>query len=165
MNDHDGTRARSDAAFEYSRIEIVSFWTDVGENRLCAQGAYGAASGDERKRGHEHFVAGANSTGAKCEDQRVGAGGESRAVSNTAEIGDFRFQSGAFAAEDKLLRSEYALDGGSNLTANDSELGREIELRHRLRGRVGLRMAAHVVVNGIQYTRGRCRVDFSAWRI
>jgi hypothetical protein len=53
-------------------------------------------------------------------------------VSGAAQTGDLRFEGGAFAAEDKLLRRQHALDCDSNFAANGSELRSEVKLWHGL---------------------------------
>jgi len=53
-------------------------------------------------------------------------------VSDAAELGDFLFERGAFAAEDKLLRGHHALDGRSNLGTDHRVLRGKIKLRHGL---------------------------------
>jgi hypothetical protein len=61
-------------------------------------------------------------------------------VSDAAELGDFFFESGAFAAQNKLLRGHHAFDSRSNLGAHSGVLRGEIELRDRLKTRGNLRV-------------------------
>jgi len=138
MNDDDSARARCDAAFEFGGIEVVRVWADVGENRLGAESADGASSGYEGEGREDDFIAGLNAAGAQGQNQRVGSGSEADAVSNAAELGDFFFQRGALAAQNKLLRGHDALDGGADFRADGGVLGAEIELGNGLKKGIGL---------------------------
>ncbi len=62
-------------------------------------------------------------------------------MSDAAELGDFFFEGGAFAAQDKLLRGHHALDGRSNLSTDRCVLRGKIKLRHGLQrvSKFGLR--------------------------
>ena len=138
MDDHDGAGVRRDAAGEFRRIEVVSVGANVGENGFRAEGADGAARGNEGEGREEDFVTGLNTAGAQGQDQGVRAGSEADAVSDATELGDFLFQRGAFAAQDELLRDHHAVDGGANLGADGGVLCGEIELRNGLGERIGL---------------------------
>ena len=60
-----------------------------------------------------------------------------------AELRDFLFERGAFAAQNELLRRKNSFDRGSNLRPNRRVLCREIELRHRVKQRSGFLLRAH----------------------
>jgi hypothetical protein len=64
-------------------------------------------------------------------------------VGHSAPFGDLLFERGAFLAQDKLLRSEDAFDGRSNLAANCRVLRGEIELGHWLRLKGDLWLCGH----------------------
>src|SRR5207302_11118407 len=121
---------RSDAAFEFGGINVVSVRANVRENGFRAQRTDGASSGYKSERREEHFVARLNAARAQSQNQSVCSRSNADAVSDSAELGDFFFQRGAFAAQDELLRWHHALDGRSNLVADGSVLCGEIQLRH-----------------------------------
>src|SRR5438093_9868951 len=50
MDDDDGSRARSDAAFEFGGINVVNVRANVRENRLRAESADGASRSHKCKR-------------------------------------------------------------------------------------------------------------------
>jgi len=143
MHGNDGAGARRHTALEFRRIEVVSFRANVGKNRLCSQCAYGAACGDKRRCGQEYFVACLDTTSAQGENERVGAGSDSRAVSHATEQGNFSLERRAFASEHKLLGRQHAFDGGANLCANRRILDGQIKLRNGLGRSIGLRVRAH----------------------
>ena len=132
MHGDDRARPRCDAALEIGRVEVVGVRANVREDWFGAESAYGTAGGDESEWRNEHFIAGLNAACTQREDQGVCAGGDTNAVGDAAELCDFLFERGAFATQDKLLRRENAVDGGSNLRAYGGELRREVELRYRV---------------------------------
>src|SRR5207249_12167654 len=80
MDDDDGPRARSDAAFEFGGINVVSVRANVRENRLRAESADGASRSHKCKRWHEHFVARLNTARAQSQTQSVRSGSNADAV-------------------------------------------------------------------------------------
>src|SRR2546425_5400849 len=140
MDDDDSASSRSHAAFDVGGIHVVRVRADVGENGLGAKSADGATRGHKSERREKDFVAGLNTARAQGQNQRVRSGSQADALSDAAELGDFFFQRGAFASQDKLLRGHDALDGCSNLTTYGGVLRREIELRHGIEGGGNLSM-------------------------
>src|SRR5882757_10275070 len=134
MNNDDGASARSHPATELRRVDIVGGGINVREYRLGAQCTYGTAGGHKGERRKNHFVANADAAGAQGENESIGAGTYADTVRNTAKARDLFFQRSAFAPQDKLLRSEHALDRVANFPANDSELRGQIKLRDRTVG-------------------------------
>src|SRR6266481_5685497 len=103
MDDDDGASSRRYAAPELGGIDIVGIRPDVSENGLCAKSADGASRGHKCERREEDFVTSLNTARAQGQDQRIRSGSNSDTVSDAAEFGDFFFQRGAFAPQDKLL--------------------------------------------------------------
>jgi len=136
-------RVRGDAAFQLRWVNVVSLRAAVGENRRCAERAYGTSGGHKSGCRQQHFVASPHAARAQSQNQRICAGGDACAVCDTAEPGDFRFEGFAFPPEHKMLLRQNALYGGSNLRANGRILNGKIELRNRFNGRIRLRMRAH----------------------
>ena len=140
MDDHDGASSRCHAAFEFGGIDVVGVRADIGENGLGAKSAHGATRGHKSERREKDFAAGPNTARSQGQNQGVRSGSQADAVSDATELGDFFFQRGAFAPQDKLLRGHHAFDRSSNFTADGCVLHREIELRHGIEGGGNLRM-------------------------
>ena len=83
-------------------------------------------------------MAGLHAAGAQSQNQRVGAGSDSHAVSYFTKRGNFFLQRCSFAAQHELLRSKHAFDGRANLGANRRVLGGKVELRNRFESRICL---------------------------
>ena len=143
MNRNNRASPRRYAAREIGRIEIVGVGANVGKDWFGAKRADGAAGGDKRERRDQHFVAGLNAAGAQRKDKCVSSGCDTDAMRYAAELCNFLFECGAFAAKNELLRRENTFDGRSNFRANGSVLCRKIELRHGLEQGSGLWMRAH----------------------
>src|SRR6266446_3134632 len=128
VNDDDGASARSHAARNLRRVDVVSVGMNVREDRFRSQRAHGAARGDKGERRENDFVAGRDSAGTQRENQRIRAGADTDAMRHTAKLCDFFFQRSAFTPEDELLRGEHALDRLANFAANRGVLCRQIKL-------------------------------------
>ncbi len=157
---HSDNRAspRGHSTREIGRIDVVSVWTNVGEDWFGTKRADGAARGDECERRNQHFVTGLNAARAHCEYQGICSGRDPNAMRYTAELRDFLFKRGAFAAQNELLRRENSFDGGSNLRADGRVLRREIKLRHGIEQGSGLWVRAHRFFIGHSGIGAKCRV-------
>ncbi len=102
--DHDdGTGARSRAAFQLRGVYVVGIGVNIGENRVGAERADGAAGGDKGEGRQNDLVASRDTASTQCEHQSVGARTDADSVRHAAEARDFLLESFPFASQDKLL--------------------------------------------------------------
>jgi len=106
---------------------------NVSEDRRSAQCAYGTAGRDKGERRQNDLIAGSHAAGTQRQYERIGAGADAHAMVHAAELCDFRFQCGAFAAQNKLLRRQNAFDRFADFSANGCVLCGQIELRNRFK--------------------------------
>src|ERR1700722_7056189 len=135
MDNHNRAGAQGNSRFNLIRIENERRRFNVRKYRASAKRTDGAARGNERKRGNNHFVTGLHATSVQPELKRLCSGGESNGEAYPTGRGDFLLQRFPLRPEHKLLRGQHGLDGGANLGRDRVELRSQVEHRNHFQGR------------------------------
>jgi len=116
---HHNNRAgsRGHAPFKLRRVDIVRIGMNVSEDRRSAQRAYGTAGRDKGERRQNDLIAGVarRRHAAPVSAQSVPEP-TAHAMVHAAELCDFRFQCGAFAAQNKLLATPERVSTASRIS-------------------------------------------------
>ena len=99
MHGHDGLGARRDRRFDPGGIQIIGSRIRFHRHRRGPGIRHGQPGGDEGVRGHDHFVARPDATGANHEVQRVQTVGDPDAVLRSAVGGELAFKGLQFLAQ------------------------------------------------------------------
>ena len=136
MHNDKGARFRSDPSGKLGGINVVCGGMNVGENRLRAQGADGAAGGDEGECRNYYLISGSNAARTQSQNQRIGPGRHSDAMFDLTPLSKFPLQRINFTSQHELLGSQHPINRFANFASDARILGREIQLRDRLAGSV-----------------------------
>ena len=140
MHRHDRLGARGDRALGGRRVEVVRARVDVGEHRRRAALPDRVGRGDERERGHDDLVAGADARGVQREVQRGRAARHGHRVGGADALGEGLLELAHARALRDPAGGDDRRDGGA-LVPGQVRLGdRDV---HWAPARLGARSARH----------------------